>query len=157
MCHNHPFDKCSQKQFYEMTAFTSGIGNVRLREGGKAIGELSKSINADGDANSGTFNNWRNQVRDSIQFGIENNGTGEIKLPVDFAEDDGDPGDTVLAKAIFTPMPTEVPKGKSRKVFADWIASKDNPRFTTMIANRVWKQVFGAGLIEPIDSMMVIL
>jgi len=154
MCHNHPFDKWSQKQFYEMTAFTSGIGNIRLREGGKAIGELSRAINADGDANAGLFNNWRNQVRDSVQFGIENNGTGVIKLPRDFAEDDGEPGDTVFAKAIFTPMPTEITQGESRKVFADWIASKDNPRFTTMIANRVWKQVFGAGLIEPIDTMM---
>lgn len=154
MCHDHPFDKWSQRQFYEMTAFTSGIGNVRLRNGGKAIGELSRAINADGDAKAGLFNNWRNQVRDSIQFGIENNGTGEIKLPRDFAEEDGNPGDTVYAKAIFTPEPTGDTKGKSRKIFADWIASKDNPRFTTMIANRVWKQVFGAGLIEPIDSMM---
>ena len=154
MCHNHPFDKWSQRQFYEMTAFTSGIGNVRLREGNKAIGELSREINKDGDENAGLFNNWRNQVRDSIQFGIENNGTGVIKLPRDFAESDGNPGDTVYAKAIFTPKPTTDIKGESRKIFADWISSKDNPRFTTMIANRVWKQIFGAGLIEPIDSMM---
>ena len=24
-CHNHPFDKWSQKQFYEMAAFTFGV------------------------------------------------------------------------------------------------------------------------------------
>ena len=154
MCHDHPFDRWTQKEFYEMTAFTSGIGNVRLKDGGKAIGELSRAINADGDANAGTFNNWRNQVRDSIQFGIENNGTGTIKLPVDFAESNGNPGDIVEAKAIFTPKPTGESKGSSRKVFANWITSKDNPRFTTMISNRIWKQIFGAGLIEPIDSMM---
>jgi hypothetical protein len=154
MCHDHPFDKWTQRQFYEMTAFTSGIGNVRLKEGGKAIGELSRAINKDGDEKAGLFNNWRNQVRDSIQFGIENNGTGTIKLPKDFAEDDGKPGDLVMAKAIFTPKPTEAMEGKSRKVFADWLTSKDNPRFTTTIANRIWKHIFGAGLIEPIDSMM---
>lgn len=154
MCHDHPFDRWTQKEFYEMTAFTSGIGNVRLREEGRVIGELSRSINDDADPRSGTFNNWRNQIRDSIQFGIENNGTGSIKLPVDFAEDNGNPGDEVLAKAIFTPKPLESVQGNSRKVFAEWITSKDNPRFTTMIANRVWKHIFGAGLIEPIDSMM---
>lgn len=154
MCHDHPFDRWTQKEFYEMTAFTSGIGNVRLRDGNKAIGELSREINKDGDENAGLFNNWRNQVRDSIQFGIDNNGTGAIKLPRDFAEDNGKPGDTVFAKAIFTPEPTETTQGESRKVFADWMTSKDNPRFTTMIANRIWKQIFGAGLIEPIDSMM---
>ena len=154
MCHNHPFDKWTQKQFYEMTAFTSGIGNIRLRDQGRAIGQLSRAIDADGDERAGLFNNWRNQVRDSIQFGVENNGTGTIKLPRDFAEDDGNPGDAVMAKAIFTPKPIGVTQGESRKVFADWISSKDNPRFTTMIANRVWKRIFGAGLIEPIDSMM---
>ena len=154
MCHDHPFDRWTQKEFYEMTAFTSGIGNVRLREEGRVIGELSRSINNDADPRSGTFNNWRNQIRDSIQFGIENNGTGVIKLPVDFAEDNGNPGEEVLAKAIFTPKPIQNVQGNSRKVFASWITSKDNPRFTTMIANRIWKHIFGAGLIEPIDSMM---
>ena len=154
MCHDHPFDRWTQKEFYEMTAFTSGIGNVRLREEGRVIGQLSRSISNDADPRAGTFNNWRNQIRDSIQFGIENNGTGTMKLPKDFAEANGKPGEEVLAQAIFTPKPIQNIKGNSRKVFASWITSKDNPRFTTMIANRVWKHIFGAGLIEPIDSMM---
>lgn len=153
MCHNHPFDKWTQRQFYEMTAFTSGIGNVRLKEGGKTIGQLSREISKDGDERSGLFNNWRNQVRDSIQFGIDNEGTGEIKLPKGFAEDDGEPGETVMAKAIFTPKPQKA-SGNSRTTFAKWMTSKDNPRFTTVISNRIWKQIFGAGLIEPIDTMM---
>ena len=140
-----------------MTAFTSGTGSVRIDEANKKIGKLNKIIREDGDENSGTFNNWRNQVRDSTFFGLENEGTGKIKLPKDYAEDDGEPGDVVFAKAIFTPKPVfdpKSPKPKSRVVLADWITSKDNPRFTTMIANRVWKHVFGVGLIEPIDTMM---
>ena len=157
MCHDHPFDRWTQKEFYEMTAFTSGTGSVRIDEANKKIGKLSRIIREEGDENSGTFNNWRNQVRDSTFFGLENEGTGKIKLPKDYAEDDGEPGDLVFAKAIFTPKPVfdpKSPKPKSRVVLADWITSKDNPRFTTMIANRVWKHVFGVGLIEPIDTMM---
>jgi hypothetical protein len=157
MCHNHPFDRWTQKEFYELTAFTSGIGNVRLNEANKKIGLLSKIIRSDADATTGTFNNWRNQVRDSTHFGIENDGTGRIKLPKDFAEDDGEPGDIINAKAIFTPRPIidlNAKDPKSRLVFSQWITSEDNPRFTTMIANRLWKHVFGAGIIEPIDTMM---
>ena len=157
MCHNHPFDRWTQKEFYELTAFTSGIGQVRINERNKVVGKLNKIIREKASPNSGIYNNWRNQVRDSLSIGLENNGTGKIKLPKDFAEPDGKPGDTVMAKAIFTPRPildTNAKDPKSRIVFAEWLTSEDNPRFTTMIANRGWKHVFGAGLIEPIDTMM---
>lgn len=157
MCHDHPFDRWTQKEFYELTAFTSGIGDVRLKDRNRVVGQLSRIISQEASPNSGTYNNWRNAVRDSLSFGLDNNGTGQIKLPRDFAADDGEPGDTVYAKAIFTPKPVFDPKApdvKSRLIFADWITSEDNPRFTTMIANRLWKHVFGAALIEPIDTMM---
>ena len=157
MCHDHPFDKWTQKEFYEMTAFTSGVGRVQINDMAKKAGSLNKIIRSTESVNSGIYNNWRNQVRDSLQFGIESNGTGKIKLPKDFAESNGEPGDTVHAKAIFTPKPVLDFKEKdprSRMVLAEWITSADNPRFTTMIANRLFKHVFGAGLIEPIDTMM---
>ena len=157
MCHDHPFDRWTQKEFYELTAFTSGIGQVRIAEYQKVYGKLNKLIREKESPNSGIFNNWRNQVRDSLTIGVDNGGTGKIKLPKDFAEDNGEPGDIVNAKAIFTPKPVFKGNDKdqqSRTVLAEWLTNKDNPRFTTMISNRIWKQVFGAGLIEPIDSMM---
>ena len=157
MCHDHPFDRWTQKEFYELTAFTSGVGQVRINERNKVVGQLNRMIREKASPNSGTFNNWRNQVRDSLSIGLESNGTGKIKLPRDFAEDDGNPGDEVMAKAIFTPKPVfdnSAKDPKSRIIFAEWLTSEDNPRFTTMIANRLWKHVFGAGLIEPIDTMM---
>ena len=33
------------------------------------------------------------------------------------------------------------------------MASEANPRFTTVIVNRLWKEVFGLALIEPLDNM----
>ena len=157
MCHNHPFDRWTQKEFYELTAFTSGVGQVRVNDRNKIVGQLNRIIQQEASPNSGTFNNWRNQIRDSLSIGLESNGTGKIKLPRDFAESNGDPGDEVYAKAIFTPKPIfdkNAKDPKSRMIFADWLTSEDNPRFTTMIANRIWKHIFGAGLIEPIDTMM---
>ena len=157
MCHDHPFDRWTQKEFYELTAFTSGIGQVRIKKYQQAYSKLNKIIRDTPGPNTAIYNNWRNQVRDSLAIGLENNGTGSIKLPVDFAEANGNPGDVVYAKAIFTPKPVfdpKLPNSKSRKVFAGWLTSEDNPRFTTMIANRLWKHVFGAAMIEPIDTMM---
>lgn len=157
MCHDHPFDRWTQKEFYELTAFTSGVGQVRINDKNREVGKLNRIIRETASPNSGTYNNWRNQVRDSLSIGLESNGTGRIKLPRDFAESNGNPGDEVYAKAIFTPKPVFDKNAKdprSRMIFADWLTSEDNPRFTTMIANRIWKHVFGAGLIEPIDTMM---
>jgi hypothetical protein len=34
------------------------------------------------------------------------------------------------------------------------MTSPENPRFTTVVANRMWKKAFGVGLIEPVDEMM---
>ena len=157
MCHDHPFDRWTQKEFYELTAFTSGIGQVRINEYQRVYGQLNRTIQQNPNTNSGLYNNWRNQVRDSLAIGLENNGTGKIKLPRDFAADNANPYDTVYAKAIFTPKPVfdpKLPNSQSRMVFANWLTSEDNPRFTTMIANRLWKHVFGAAMIEPIDTMM---
>lgn len=41
----------------------------------------------------------------------------------------------------------------SRFVFADWLTSSDNPRFTQVIANRLWSKAMGRGLIEPVDDI----
>ena len=34
-CHNHPFDTWTQKQFFEMVAFTGGIATNSQRPGGR--------------------------------------------------------------------------------------------------------------------------
>jgi hypothetical protein len=40
------------------------------------------------------------------------------------------------------------------EAYARWMTSPENPRFTTVIANRLWKRVFGLALIEPLDELM---
>ena len=157
MCHNHPFDRWTQKEFYEMTAFTSGIGNVTNRDRRKPLQTLNRAISRDGTPQAGKYQNWRNVVRDSIQFGVDTNGTGKIKLTDEFMEDDANPGDTLHAKAMFTPHTYIDPDDKNPRsltVLARWLTDKNNPRFTTVISNRLWKRVFGVGLIEPVDNFM---
>lgn len=41
---------------------------------------------------------------------------------------------------------------RSRDGFAAWLTSPTNPRFTTVIVNRLWKEVMGRGLVEPADD-----
>jgi hypothetical protein len=45
------------------------------------------------------------------------------------------------------------PDTDPRKVFADWLITKDNPYFTRNIANRVWAWLMGRGIIDPVDDL----
>jgi hypothetical protein len=46
--------------------------------------------------------------------------------------------------------------GKDRRaVLAKWLASPDNPYFATNLANIVWDQFFGQGIIHPVDDVRV--
>jgi hypothetical protein len=38
---------------------------------------------------------------------------------------------------------------------AEWLTSPDNPYFGTNIANRVWAQFFGRGIVDPVDDIRV--
>jgi hypothetical protein len=47
-------------------------------------------------------------------------------------------------------------KGKDRRqVLADWIASPENPYFPRHIANLVWAQYIGRGIVEPVDDVRI--
>jgi len=75
------------------------------------------------------------------------------KLPHDYKYPDAKPNETVEPKTMFGADAT--PKdGESRaEAFAKWTTAKENPRFTLVIANRLWKRTMGMGLIEPVDEM----
>jgi hypothetical protein len=42
-----------------------------------------------------------------------------------------------------------------RKVLADWMTSPQNPWFARATVNRIWRQLMGHGLIEPVDDIRV--
>ena len=47
-------------------------------------------------------------------------------------------------------------KGKDRRqMLADWIASPENPYFPRHIANLIWAQYMGRGIVEPVDDVRI--
>jgi hypothetical protein len=76
-----------------------------------------------------------------------------LTLPHDYQYDDAAPQSVVTPKTMFKSAIT----GKDSRAtavsdYAKWLTSPENPRFTKVIANRMWKQAFGMGLVEPLDN-----
>ena len=86
-------------------------------------------------------------------------------------KDGGTPGDVIVLPspegethhprtgALIAPQPLDAAalpinaEGDRREAFADWLASPQNPYFTRAVVNRVWRNFFGRGLIDPEDDL----
>ena len=81
--------------------------------------------------------------REKVVF---NSGGGESKHPV---------GDRVIPPKFLGGDAPDT-KGKDRRqVLADWIASPENPYFPRHIANLIWAQYMGRGIVEPVDDVRI--
>lgn len=70
---------------------------------------------------------------------------GEVKLPGT---------ETVIAPKFPGGRQPEATDGGTRRVqLAIWMAGRDNPYLARAAVNRVWAQLFGRGLVEPLDDL----
>lgn len=172
-CHDHPFDKWTQRQYFEMVAFTGGM-RYRTAQTGSKYQEIRSMIR------DKTIPEKQrpilNRISQMVSYGITGSGTGLAKLPEGFLGDDGYEGEIIVGKTMFDgkplvdakipPKQKKKPKKRNRNVqqlipgarqvdsriaYGQWLTDAENPRFATVIANRLWKQSLGLGLIEPVD------
>lgn len=179
-CHDHPFDRWKQTEFYRLAAYTFGnkpvgeaIGGVRdaFRAREQAIlddFQREKAAATDGGAAAARRKQERleamelrpvlNIIRGGLgqllsPMGLDRRADAVLKLPHDFQERDGKPGDVMRPRPIFGTAPDLKPGDDPADVFARWVTSPDNPRFTRVIVNRLWKRMFGVALTEPLDAL----
>lgn len=162
-CHNHPTDVWTQKDFYELAAYTyglkTGLGtfeNPKVRKVMAKLQEASKKLN-DGKAPDNRVASPSRAGReffDPMRWGAIHT-KRNLKLPHDYMYSDGDAGDVVKPKVLFGDAQDGKLHDSISKVdsYATWLVSKNNERFTTVIANRMWKHAMGKGLIEPVDNL----
>ncbi len=124
-CHNHPFDYWTQDDYYGWTGFFARVGYKILE-------------------------NRRRDTNDTHEFDGEQivymQSKGEVKNPstgrvVELRFPGGGSG---LQAGV---------AGRDRlQVLSQWMASPDNLRFASTQANRIWAQVYGQGIVDPIDD-----
>lgn len=155
-CHDHPFEKWTQKEFYELAAFTFGtqtkvgFGNKKVFGTKNPVKRLKDELRKiDPKFNDGRYNT----LFEMNSYIVKDNTSRRLRLPRDYAYDNAKPNQTMFPKVIFGHPVSITADQTPREAFADWLTSPENPRFATVIANRLWKRLFGIGQIEPVDDM----
>jgi hypothetical protein len=71
--------------------------------------------------------------------------TGSVEHPLT--------GKSLSPRPLFGEAPHSQPDADPREALAAWITADDNPFFAQVIANRIWAELMGRGLVEPIDDL----
>ena len=59
-----------------------------------------------------------------------------------------------LAPRILRGAEVEVAEGEDpREKLVDWMVSPENPTFAKVAVNRVWAELFGVGIVDPVDDL----
>jgi hypothetical protein len=153
-CHDDPLTPITQRDFYQMAAYTYGVSNMANPAGYSVehvkqwpeLKRLLESQKADAGLRNGVSRTVSYLKRGTSDTGYE------LNFPDDYAYNKELRGTKVEAR---TPFGDEAfaNDGTRREAFAEWMVSPRNPRFARNLANRLWKRVMGAGLVEPVDSL----
>lgn len=88
----------------------------------------------------------RKESSDPRETIVYNSGSGTIENPRD--------GRQMQPKFLGGIVP-ELGGRDRRAALAEWLTAPENPWFARNIANRVWRQFFGQGIVEPPDDVRV--
>ena len=160
-CHDHPSEHWTQKEFYQMAAFTFGTvtntgGHDKRYWEKNPSDRLHEEYNEiEQEEEDRRQNSYRFDRLMGINMMVVNDQLDrKIRLPKDYKYTDAKPEDLIEPKTVLG-GPAEIRSGETpRQAFARWLTSKQNPRFAMTIANRLWKQAMGTGQIEPVDDIL---
>ncbi len=127
-CHDHPFEKWTQDQYYQTAAFFAQIDRTRDPASGERSIGGTEVVSA-----TPLFE----QISDSGKGEVIHDRTKKVTAPA----------------FPFDSHVTPTPESARREQFAEWLTSPENPYFASSFANRIWGYLLGVGLIEPIDDI----
>lgn len=125
-CHNHPFERWTQDDYYQMTAWFAQL--------------QAKPDTVQPGVPPLTYP-W--QLRENALV-IYSTGTGETTQP--------QTRKTMPPKVMGMPAPTIPPGVDRRTVLASLVTSPENPFFARATVNRLWFHMLGRGIVDPPDD-----
>ncbi len=123
-CHNHPFERWSQDDYYGMAAWFARVKTKPAPVVGKAPGNGPHAeVVYVARAGEVTQPRTGQQMKPRYLGGF--NGVSEVSVK---------------------------PSEDRRELLAAWLTSPDNQFFAKSVANRVWFHLMGKGIVDPVDD-----
>lgn len=123
-CHNHPFDRWTQDDYYNWSAV---FGQVDYQ----ILGENKRR-----DKNDQHEFNGEQVVFLNPKLSVENPRTGQKAKP----------------RFLGADMPKLADKEDELQAASVWLTSDKNPLFAKSQVNRIWYHLMGRGLVDPVDD-----
>ncbi|WP_255712430.1 DUF1549 domain-containing protein [Rhodopirellula halodulae] len=157
-CHDHPFERWTQDQYYELAAYFAKVNRTKDPESGnKKIGGTAVEgatplyeIIADNSDNEVQHGRTGENVVPSFPYELLSASQAE---PADSPETN-QVSDVHSREATGQTLVTHASDPPTRREeLARWMTDPTNPHFARSYVNRVWGYLTGVGLIEPIDDI----
>ncbi len=126
-CHDHPFERWTQNQYYNLSAYFAQVGRKEDKRfagqkiGGSAVEGATPLVEVIYDTGSG-------EVKHQLTGNVT---PPEFPYQSDLIEDEG----------------------TRREKLAQWLTDPANQYFASSYVNRMWGYLMGRGIIEPIDDI----
>lgn len=125
-CHNHPFERWTQDDYYQMAAW---FAQIQAKQ---------DSMNPGGPP---PVYPW--QLKENALV-IYSSGTGDVTNPQSRK--------VMAPKVMGMPAPSIAPGTDRRVVLAQQVTSPENPFFARATVNRIWFHLLGRGIVDPPDD-----
>lgn len=122
-CHNHPFDRWTQDDYYDWAALFAQV-NYKVLQNNREIGSDKHEWNGE------------QVVYLARKAALENPRTGRPATPRFLGESGKHPE----------------PESDYLTALGRWLTSAENPFFAKTQANRIWYHLMGRGLVDPVDD-----
>ena len=152
-CHNHPYEKWTQDQYYEFAAAFDGI-RYEIVSNSRRDGFDKHQFRGEQLVMLTSLREQTHpQTKQYPNVGLLDSAPSLEPIVSPISTDRSPLSTFATNRAYFASLRTAAPERRQLQQMAEWMTSPSNELFARTQVNRVWFHLFGQGIIDPVDDL----